>query len=478
MRSQERRRLLRTVAVATIAAALTAYGVFKLKNWTTPSRSPRDAFAASLIDAVRATMDAQANAKLTAGPTTIEKQGIAERARDAALKQANALGLARDSLSAALAQADVAAINRSIGQDASNKDSTLELVVAGATRIAVVERWQALHESPSVWLVMPLGQQVAEASDDDWLLEHGMVSVRTAARVLVDKHLLGWLGDFERCPTEYRVDSHLPLGKRLDAAYQAVALTLFAADERAKDRLMPLCRRERLRRLADSALRMAKRPTRFPFLPMLVLNDAEDNIMRTYEDPAKTPGLGAAARAHLTGFAHAESDLKQENSTLRLAVQRALPSVLAELTTQAVVFARVSASKPDVATHWPWFSSIVVEEHSARARGWLCAELATYHHEAYSLRAISRTLDIFTTANWPESGQREGMLAALYVAAGKEPPKEGVAALPQLTALADVLLQATPNAPRVLGQPCEVQAPAELSLSAAQIEDLAERLVP
>jgi hypothetical protein len=130
-----------------------------------------------------------------------------------------------------------------------------------------------------------------------------------------------------------------------------------------------------------------------------------------------------------------------------------------------------------VTATWPWFSSIVVDEHAARAKGWMCAELATYHHEAYSLRAISRTL----TCSLPPIGQRavnvKGCLQRSMFAAGKEPPKEGVAALPQLTALADVLLLAKPAGPRVKVKCAKCKRQAS-SPSAAQMEDLAERLVP
>lgn len=473
----QRRALLRTVLIAAVLALATSYGVFRLRHYATPERSKSEALAIAVARAFNTAAELRESARLTAGPTTVQKQGEAERALNEAEKAVQALGVRAGLLAQSVQNGATASINEQLRAYKVEVHRVPKVGAFGDPFVAVEPRGEVevrgLARPIKVALTMPLSRPMLEVGDDDALAEQGMISLRAISRAMIDKQLLAWLNEFERCPTELRGEEALTLGQALDRAYLKEAERLMPADTRAKERLMPLCRRQRLVRLADIGMRKAS--GRFPFFPLPLLSDEDEAWVKRYLDPAKTPGIVSATRAHFSGVLHAESDLKQEADTLRLALAKGLASYVHEAALSVAVLSLGKQAPTDVvgAQPWPkWFASLGAEPKLIEAK--TCAVLATLRDASVGKRASLRLIDRFTVAAWPDPEWRAAFLAALYLRTSLVPPAEGMASLTQMQLLLEALDQGAKEAP----SPCVVSQPSQTLLDPAFEHALLESLVP
>jgi hypothetical protein len=220
------------------------------------------------------------------------------------------------------------------------------------------------------------------------------------------------------------LQSHLFLGTEIDRVYREA---VGAVD---KDKLMPLCRRERLRRLSHEEL-LAKEQ-RFPFVPALLMSENELRLLDRLQDPEKTPGLGGKARSYMNSMAQAENELHASVAALEPVVRR----LATELVYEQAVFASERAAPKDVP------ADPIAKDPAAVAER--CALHATYAVSPNKARFLAQQIGRLSGEAWPAEPERSGLLAFLYAQADVAAPKEAIASGVQMSKLWTALSKLPP----------------------------------
>ncbi len=417
MRTEERRALWRTTLIAALSAIVASAGVFWVTHLPTAADDRQTAFALALHDAVSAAL-------LGKDLNSIEANALAKRN----LEKLVAIVPGFDSSSVLAADTD--AINRALATNEKTRGLRLitrggHVAVGRTTRIAGAE------------VFAPADTPLRQAHDDDWLFAAGVVPLRALQERLLGEGLLGLIDHPELCPSVFRVEDARALGTVLDPIYSSAARSAVNNDALG-EALLPLCRRERLRRMADVAMRQSKAAIPFPFVAGIRLDGGERRWIEKLQNPALMPGLGADARAHATGMAYSEDELDRKKTELGEATRVLLPRFFSEAALQAEAW-RTLADGASLPPPTPALLGLVDADQAAGAARTLCVLQSVAH---YSPLFLASLVDRFSIELWPPPEERSAALALLYAATGRAMPKEGVASWASLAAIAAAL----PNA--------------------------------
>ncbi|MCC6807903.1 MAG: hypothetical protein IT381_10805 [Deltaproteobacteria bacterium] len=376
----------------------------------------------------------QRSAADPAAPDTPALKGKHDRALAELVKVANENALDGDTLARHVSGLP-ATLDRINEQLATKRKLRLHVYSSDPKRVCVYEPIATVPAlSEPVIVAHMLGEALDDDHADDWLLREArpVVSTRAIARTLVDM-LIAAAGTPELCPVGIRLQSHLALGGEIDRVYrEAVA----RAGEVPVERLAPLCRRERLRRLAHEEL--LDRHEKFPFVPALLMSENEVALLERLQDPDKTKGLGGKARSYMNSMARADDELHASVPALTPVVR----VLAAEQAYETAVFAAAYAkmSSPGAASGLK-VDAIATTPAAAAER---CAHFAAYGAAFNKPRFLAQRVARLSGEAWPAEPERSGLIAFLYAQADLAPPKEAIASGPQMQKLWEALAKTPP----------------------------------
>lgn len=405
-RTAEQKATLRTAMVAAVLAILTAVGVHYLQQVPTAARHEAGELARALKRAAVATLE------LKAQPADAPELPAFRGRQERALGEVAKLGKERGLDGAAIAEeltslpGSIERVNDMLAK--GKQDLSLHAYSADPKRVAVYRPVMKLASYPVVHM---LGEPLENDHADDWLLRdvHPAISTRGIARLMVDE-LIAAAAEPTLCPVEVRLQSHLAIGAEIDRVYRE------AVGPVDKEKVMPLCRRERLRRLAHEEL--LDKGSRFPFVPTLLMSEDEIALLERLQNPEKTPGLGGKSRSYMNSMRQADDDIHGSVQALTPIVGK----LAAEVTREEAVFAAAYAGQKDER----------------------CALLAAYAASPNKVRFAASRVARLSGETWPTEPERSGLIAFLYEQAGLTPPKEALASGQQMTKLWDALSKAPP----------------------------------
>ena len=445
MRADERRALLRTTLIAALLALGTSIAVYVLRSLPIAAQDHDTKFSAQLrralalplvVDATHLEMDAQANAAI-----------------EAWLATAKTYGLDPDLVRPLVRRDRLHELNQRLSDNPKTAHFT---VVALAEQVSVGRVRAALA---GVQVFAPNDGPLIAPHAEDWIVETGRVSLRALSARVLAQGLLALVDRPELCPTSLRVESAHTLGTTLDALYSHTAIAAAGTDARALgEALLPLCRRERLARLADIALRK-KTHDRLPFTPGFRLDTFERELLEKLQDPAQAPKLGAEARSHMNGMVYSEEEIGHVATQLNRAIALEWPRFARDALNEAQAWAQITASPTPTDLRALAGANEGVATASGRA---LCVYENVARASAQPTMYLASLLDRFTLEDWPAEAERNAMLALLYRAAKMPIPASGVAAGAALSQIVSVLGEAPALDPGCLSLTATPVTPADL----------------
>lgn len=425
MRADERRALLRTTLIAALLAIATSVGVYVLRSLPVAAQDRDTKFSEQLrralalpinIDATHLEIDAQTNAAI-----------------EAWLLTAKTYGLEADLVRPFVRRDRISELNQRL---LGNPKTAGFTVVALHDHVSVGRAQAAVAGVP---VFGPNDGPLATPHAEDWIVETGRVSLRALAARVLSQGLLALIDRPELCPTSLRVESAHTLGSTLDALYSQVAIATAGGEAKALgEALLPLCRRERLARLADIALRK-KTKDRLPFTPGFRLDTFERELLEKLQDPVQAPKLGAEARSHMNGMVYSEEEIGHVDGQLRRAIVLQWPTFARDALAEANAWAQISAAPTPPDLQLLAGANTKVATASGRA---LCVYENVARASPRPAAYLASVLDRFTLEDWPEEAERNAMLALLYRAAKMPMPATGIASGAPLAQIASALADA------------------------------------